>query len=89
MPAAMAVYPRPRLFSAGPRTDGGPGRHNERYYAFLDRLDGSWFESVRQLLQGWLDDAPGTFAQRITRNFRTPNDRQFYGAFWELYQFTL
>ncbi len=85
----MEADSRPRLFSTEPRTDGSPGRHNEGVYAFMDRVDRQWFDSVRQLLERWLDGAPARFAQRIARNIRATGDRQFYAAFWELYQFTL
>jgi len=80
---------RPRLFTTRSRTDSSPAGHNERYYAFLDRVDRPWFEAVRQQLELWLDDAPLPFAEHVARTIRSTRDRQFYGAFFELYQFTL
>lgn len=85
----MSEVPRRAVFSDRSRSDPSPRRHNERLYAFLDRVAGPWFDGVRTLLQDWLDSSPEGFASRVAREFRTRRDRQLYAAFWELYQFAL
>ena len=80
---------RPRLFSAQQRTDGAPKRHDEGTYEFLDRVNRSWYETVRETLQQWLDEVPVGFASHLANNFQSRRDRQTIGAFWELYLYVL
>jgi hypothetical protein len=73
------------LFDAGQRTNSEPAGHSEPRYTFLNRVDTPYFSRVRELLESWLDHYPPEGRKDIVGRFRSPDDAQMMGSFWELY----
>jgi hypothetical protein len=73
------------LFEARGRTRIGPRAHAEPVFNYLDSSAEPRVEAVRQALNGWFRHYPAGDGRRFIGEFRSKDDRQCLGAFWELY----
>lgn len=73
------------VFSTGHRTDPSPATYSESTFAFLDRVDTPYWERVRALVEVWFDRLPASAQQDAAGRLQSADNRQFRGAFWELY----
>lgn len=71
------------LFSADARGEPEPARYGEPLYAYLDRAGGEYWARLRSLAQSWADEFP--IDESWIGRFSSPDNRQHFGAFWELY----
>lgn len=75
----------PQVFDDIIRTDSSPATHAESNADFLNRVQGAYWDQVRELIEDWasrLDDE--SFAD-LSQRLRSPDNRQSQGAFLELY----
>jgi hypothetical protein len=68
------------------RAHGGPARHDEDLYSWLDRSSRASAEAARNLINEWFSqiaaqETLGHLRSRLSSN----DDSQFAAAFWELY----
>ena len=75
----------PGLFDTGPRTRQGPAKYGEPSFPYLNESARPSFTAVRDLLDSWFAVYPGKQGSELRRRFRSSNDRQHHGAFFELY----
>ena len=87
------LRPSMRLFDDFDRTDATPARSQEGSFAFLNRIATPWWLEVRALLEEWFalyrGDASPEKEADLRARFRSPDARQHFGAWWELYMFVL
>jgi hypothetical protein len=74
-----------RLFDTLVRTDRSGSRHAESRFAFLNRVQSQFFGKVRDLLEEWFHEWPQERRAQLRGRFRSDDERQMLGAFWELY----
>lgn len=73
------------IFSAIDRTDPSPARHEESHSQFIDRVAGSYWEQVRNLIEDWFSRLCSDAQADVRGRLRSRDDRQSKGAFFELY----
>lgn len=76
---------RPHLFDDINRTDTGPAAHSESSFEYLNRSGRPAVERVRNLLERWFSRFPDDGKTELRARFRSSNDYQHFGAFFELY----
>jgi hypothetical protein len=78
-----------KLFDDFTRADSTPARSQEGSFVFLNRIATPWWSEVRLLLETWFHeycrDASAEKAADLRARFRSRDDRQHLGAWWELY----
>ncbi|MFF2389138.1 hypothetical protein [Agromyces sp. NPDC058104] len=52
---------------------------------FLNRVAGDYWDQVRELVEDWAARVPSVARRDVVARLRSPHDRQFSAAFWELY----
>ena len=81
------------LFDDFERTDTTPARHQEGNFAFLNRIATPWWSEVRDRLEAWFQayrgDADAKKTADLRGRFRSSDERQHLGAWWELYVYWL
>jgi hypothetical protein len=78
----------PTLFDEVKRTDSSPGRYSEDSFKFLNRADGVVWERIREKLEEWYAAFPDVNGD-VRARFRSPDPRQHFPAWWELYVHSL
>src|SRR5436309_13915525 len=73
------------LFDSVERTDRSGSQHAESTFAFRNRVRSQFFGNVRELLEEWFESWPDSRKPQLRGRFRSNDDRQMLGAFWELY----
>lgn len=73
------------VFDAGARADSLLAGHAESDFAFRNRAAGQMWDEVRALIDGWFRHLPDAARADVRGGLRSGDDRQFEGAFWELY----
>lgn len=76
---------RVSLFDAIDRTDGSPAGHLETSFQFLNRVAGTFWAQVRELMQSWLDHVDEDIHYNDLRGRLRDEDRASFSAFLELY----
>ena len=74
-----------RVFDAIERTDPSPGTHSESTAHFLNRAYGEYWDQIRCLIEEWVSHLPEQHRADLIGRLRSNDNRQFAGAFWELY----
>lgn len=74
-----------RVFDDVSRVDLSPALHAESRFAFLNRVGGAFWDQVRDLVEDWLSKLPSSARADLRGRLRSSDDRQWHGAFWELY----
>lgn len=72
-----------RIFSTLQRTDKSPAAYTETHYQFLDRVAGSFWDEIRDVLEMMFDEYPREHQQRLLTRLRGRSD-EYWGAYWEL-----
>lgn len=76
---------RPPIFDDVCRTDASPASHQETSFQFLNRVQGDYWDQVRELVQEWFDHVANDVDYRQLRgDFRADNGAS-HSAFLELY----
>lgn len=78
-----------KLFDDFARTDASPAQFCETSYAFLNRADWPDVEAIRTALNAWFAKYPASEQRKLRNNFMSPIYSIHFGAWWELYVFTL
>lgn len=73
------------IFSTTSRTDPSQANHGESRFQFLDRVAGPYWEQVRDLIEDWFSRLCPDAQADVRGRLRSKDDRQFNGAFFELY----
>jgi hypothetical protein len=73
------------VFDEFERVSASPAAHNENFAAFLNRVNTPFWEEVRRLIEDWFVRLPDEEKASIRSRLRSPDNRQFNAAFWELY----
>lgn len=73
------------IFSATTRTDPSPASHGESHSRFLNRVSGPYWAQVRTLIEDWFSRICPDAQADVRGRLRSKDDRQFTGAFFELY----
>ena len=76
---------RVTVFSATSRADPSPAGHGESHFQFLDRVSGSYWDQVRDLIDDWFSRLCSDAQADVAGRLRSKDDRQSTGAFFELY----
>ncbi|OHT79227.1 hypothetical protein BKG69_12520 [Mycobacteroides chelonae] len=76
---------RPPVFDDHPRTDATPADHRETSFQFLNRVAGSYWDQVRELVQDWLNHIIDDVHYRDIRGRLRADNASSYSAFLELY----
>jgi integrase len=74
-----------RLFDDAPRSDPSRARAQESPFQFLNRVSRPEEAAPRAILNAWFAYWPVDDREDLAARFRARDERQFYGAFWELY----
>jgi hypothetical protein len=74
-----------RVFDDTERADSSPGRHSEATAHFLKRVSGEYWDQIRCLIDEWVSHVPAHSRADLIGRLRSNDNRQFAGAFWELY----
>jgi hypothetical protein len=77
------------LFDDRERNYTGYRAPQESNFAFLNRSALPKFERTRTLLENWFHDYPSAHQAALDTGFRSNEDTQHWGAFFELYSYTL
>ncbi|GAS95644.1 uncharacterized protein RMCC_2610 [Mycolicibacterium canariasense] len=85
----MTHAPESRIFDAVERTDSAPAYDTEDSFHFLNRAAGAPWQRVRDLVESWFADYPDHAKPDLRSRFREVAAPQHYGAWWELYVYTL
>jgi hypothetical protein len=80
----MTSKKRARLFDEFTRTDQPPGKYSEDSFSFHNRVAGPAWERIRDRLDTWYTAFPDDDGN-LLRRFRSPDPRQHFAAWWELY----
>lgn len=75
----------PVVFSAISRNDPSPASHGDSQFQFLDRVSGPYWDQVRDLIEDWFSRLCSDAQADVRGRLRSRDDRQFDGAFFELY----
>lgn len=73
------------IFSAISRTNPSPASHGDSHFQFLDRVSGSYWDQVRDLIEDWFSRLCPDAQADVRGRLRSKDDRQSKGAFFELY----
>src|ERR1700679_2954360 len=73
------------LFDDVVRTEGGPKKTGEGDFGFLNRVDGPFWDEVRELLEGWFTRYPDDDKAGLRDAYRSSLVGRHLGAWWELY----
>lgn len=73
------------IFSAITRTDPSPAAHGDSHAEFLERVAGSYWDQVRDLVEAWFSRLCADAQADVRGRLRSKDDRQSRGAFFELY----
>jgi len=73
------------LFDSIDWVDTGPAKHSEPSFEYLNRSGRPAAHETRNLLDKWFDRFPDNAGAELRARFRSPNDHQHFGAFFELY----
>jgi len=74
-----------QVFDAVVRDDASYSQHNEPTASFLNRVAGAYWDDVRDLVEKWVSHYPASAQPDLIGRLRSTDNRQFGGAFWELY----
>jgi hypothetical protein len=78
-----------KLFDEAARVDVEPASHGEHSYAFLNRVASPYWAKVRAELEAWFAAYPAEAQPDVLGRFQSKLPAQHWGAWWELYLFTL
>lgn len=78
-----------RIFDVVDRTDSSPAYDTEYSFHFLNRVAGAPWQRVRELIDSWFAEYPPDAKPDLRSRFREADAPQHYGAWWELYVYTL
>jgi hypothetical protein len=81
----MASLERLRLFDDRRRSDPSPAPRAESHFRFLNRVDRPYFAAVRDVLEDWFTHFPRDAQKDLRARFRSDDNSECLGAFWELY----
>lgn len=73
------------LFDDANRVDPLPASHLEPHFPFLNRVATPFWDEVRHVQEEWFAHLPIDNRADLRARFRSSDDRQHVGAFWELY----
>ncbi|GLI03811.1 hypothetical protein Pa4123_90910 [Phytohabitans aurantiacus] len=73
------------IFSVTTRTDRSPAAHGESQFRFFDRVSGSYWDQVRDLIEDWFARLCPDAQADVQGRLRSTDNRQSKGAFFELY----
>lgn len=73
------------IFDDIPRSDTGPALFAESHFRYLNRTARFDAARVRTAIEDWYGRYPERSRKQWSGRFRSPDDRQFLGAFFELY----
>lgn len=73
------------LFDSIDRVDTGPAKHSEPSFEYLNRSGRPPTQKVRNLLDKWFNRFPRDAQAELQARFRSSDDHQHFGAFFELY----
>ncbi|WP_188283054.1 hypothetical protein [Streptomyces sp. CBMA29] len=73
------------IFSPIERTDPSPAKYEESHSQFIDRVAGSYWEQVRNVIEDWFSRLCPDARPDVMGRLRSTDDRQSKGAFFELY----
>lgn len=73
------------LFDSMRREKSTPAMHQEARFAFLNRVATPFWGEVRRVLEEWFANVSPDDCVDLGTRFRSSDDRQHVGAFWELY----
>jgi hypothetical protein len=76
---------RMKIFSMTTRTDPSPAALGDGHFQFLDRVSGPYWDQVRHLIEDWFSRLCSESQGDVRGRLRSKDDRQFNGAFFELY----
>lgn len=76
---------RVTIFSTTTRTDPSPASQGDSQFQFLDRVSGPYWDQVRDLIEDWFARLCPDAQADVRGRLRSRDDRQFTGAFFELY----
>src|SRR5260221_12721707 len=82
---ARSVMPVPPLFERQLRNDSSYSRHDETWFAFLDRVDDVVFDRIREELNRWFAELPTEKGERLRSEFQSGRDEQVEAALLELF----
>ncbi|GAC1614350.1 MAG: hypothetical protein NVS4B3_28700 [Gemmatimonadaceae bacterium] len=74
-----------RIFYPSPRLDPSPRRHSEAMSFFLARVQGPYWDDVRNLIDDWFGRLCVDAQRDMRARLCSPDNRQFDEAFLELY----
>ena len=77
------------LFDDVARENGNPASHGEDSYSFLNRVASPSWAKVRAVLDEWFANYPDEAKADLRGRFQSRRAAQHWGAWWELYLFTL
>ncbi len=73
------------LLFPGPQTSDAPKRADETMWAFINRASRPEMAAPRPVLEAWFAHWPADHHGDLRGRLEAKDDRQFRGAFWELY----
>jgi hypothetical protein len=71
------------------RIDEGPAKHSEPHFTYLNRTARESFSWIREVIESWFEGYPSNDKEELFSRFRSTNDGQHLGAFFELYCYSL
>lgn len=71
------------------REDIEPAKHAEPNFTYLNRTARESFEMIRNIIEDWFINYPESEKKELRARFRSTDDNQHLGAFFELYCYTL
>lgn len=74
-----------RVFDERALTDPSPASAQEPLSRFLNRVHTPYWAAVRNLIEDWFTRLPAAAQNDVRGRLRSKDNRQFHGAFWELY----
>lgn len=77
------------LFDARDWTDSQPAGYSEPMFAYLNRSASPDCECARQMLETWFANFPDVAKEELRTRFRSEDDYNHNGAFFELYCYSL
>ena len=78
-----------KLFDKFARADPRPAHYTEDSFSFLNRVNGAFWERLREELEDWFKEYPEPDSSDLRARFRSPKKDQHWAAWWELYLFRL
>jgi hypothetical protein len=78
-----------RIFDDVQRSDSSPAYDTEGSFHFLNRVARPEWDRVRELVDEWFAEYPETAQADLGSRFQDADIGQHYGAWWELYVYTL